>query len=207
MSSFTLSVLQKCWLERGQKVSSHVNFLAEYFSPKETGSFNTTLNNIPDIDVFPLVSLWEKDHWSYIKISSYGWINNVLFQNYKCVHRNYRVQLMSVFDKRIPFTRAFIYVKTKESQRCLQRNENSGHQVFQNDHTVPPHYCFILPKYITMSTLAQQRHHTGEWGCDGSYVKVKPESVYEENSPKLHLQVTYLVYKTKCVVTLEGIST
>lgn len=99
---------------------------------------------------------------------------------------------MSVFDKRIPFTHAFIYVKMKESQRCLQRKENSGHQVFQNDHTLPPRYCFFLPKWITMSTLAQQSYDIGEWGCDGSYVKGKPESVYEENSSKLHLQHSHI---------------
>ena len=45
-----------------------------------------------------------------------------------------------------------------------------------------------------MSTLAQQRHDTGEWGYDGSYIKVKPESVYEENSPKLHPQQSHILY-------------
>lgn len=59
-----------------------------------------------------------------------------------------------------------------------------------------------------MSTLAQQSYDIGEWGCDGSYVKGKPESVYEENSSKpIYNTVTYLVSKTKCVVTLEDIST
>ena len=31
-----------------------------------------------------------------------------------------------------------------------------------------------------------------EQGCDGSYVKVKPESVYEESSPELHLQHSHI---------------
>lgn len=45
-----------------------------------------------------------------------------------------------------------------------------------------------------MSTLAQQRHDTGEWGYDSRYIKVKPESVYEENSPKLHPQQSHILY-------------